>query len=207
MSKEIIHSLILIISIIIAFIFPKTNLSQYEVQITSFLFIILYIVKKMSLKTKLIESVIFTLIIIGIVTSTGLTQSPFFFLIYFLLFSLSLLLDPVISITTSITLIILFIITLPENQSFKNLIPVFSLAFITPFALFLGKQYFENEKLKIKNQKIKQDSYLFLSLLIKNHLKNIKEALDNFLGDHELSIIKKSVLRMEKLIEKFENSS
>lgn len=211
MSKEIIHSIILIISIILAFIFPKTNLSDYELQITAFLFIILYIVKKFfkneSSKTRLTESVVFTLIIVGIVASTGLTKSPFFFLIYFLLFSLSLLLEPIISMTASITMIILFIISFPENQSFKEIIPIFSLAFITPFAMFLGQEHIQIKKLKMKNEKLEEDSMLFITLLIKNHLKNIKEAVDNFLGDHELNIIKKSVSRMEKLIEKFENSS
>ena len=47
---------------------------------------------------------------------------------------------------------------------------------------------------------------LFITLLIKNHLKNIKEAVENFVGDHELDIIKKSASRMEKLIEKYEKS-
>jgi hypothetical protein len=42
-------------------------------------------------------------------------------------------------------------------------------------------------------------------LLLKNHLGNIKEAAQNFVGDHQLDIIKKSAQRMEKLIEKFEN--
>lgn len=207
MSKEIIHSLVLIVSIILAFIFPQTNLVNYDLQITAFLFIVLYIVKKFfqeqNSKTKLTESVVFTLIIVGIIASTGYTQSPFFFLIYFLLFSLSLLLEPIISIVTTITLIIFFILSLPQNQSFKNLLPILSLAFITPFSLFLGKEYQEVQALKRQNQKIQEDNLLFLTLLIKNHLKNIKEAVDNFLGDHELNIIKKSVQRMEKLIEKY----
>lgn len=210
MSKEITHSILLIISILIGFIIPQTNLANYELQISALLFIILYLVKKFfkeeSAKTRLTESIIFTLIITGIISSTGLTKSPFFFLIYFLLFSLSLLLEPIISLSVAFTFIIIFIISFPENQNFKDLIPVFSLAFITPFALFLGKEYKENEKLKIQNQKIQEDNMLFLSLLIKNHIKTIKQAIENFLGDHELHIIKKSVSRMEKLIDKFEKS-
>ncbi|GIW64795.1 MAG: hypothetical protein KatS3mg092_0728 [Patescibacteria group bacterium] len=211
MSKEIIHSLILIFSITLAFIFPQTSLVNYDLQIVAFLFIILYTVKKFfqeqNSKTRLTESVVFTLIIVGIITSTGYTQSPFFFLIYFLLFSLSLLLEPIISIVTTITLIIFFILSLPQDQSFKNLLPILSLAFITPFSLFLGKEYQEVQALKKQNQKIQEDNLLFLTLLIKNHLKNIKEAVDNFLGDHELNIIKKSVQRMEKLIEKYEENN
>jgi len=211
MTKEIIHSLILIFTIALGFIFPKTNLAKYDLQIAAFLFIVLYLVKRIkpirNSASKLTESVIFTLIITSIITTTGATQSPFFFLIYFLLFSLALLLEPIISITTTITFICFFLFVLPENQSLKNLLPIFSLAFITPFALFLGQEYLENQKLKVKNQKSKEETFLFLSLILKNHLKNIKEAVENFLGDHQLETIKKSVQRMEKLIEKYENSN
>jgi len=210
MSKEIIHSLILVFTIVLTFIFPKTNLANYDLQISAGLFIILYSVKRFivskDIYSRLIESVVFTLIIMGIVNSTGGLISPFFFLVYFLLFSLSLILEPIISITTTVTLIIFFLLNLPANQDFRTLLPIISLAFITPFAMFMGSEHIENQKSKVKSQKLKEETFLFLSLLLKNHLKNIKEALENFVGDHELGIIKKSVQRMEKLIEKFEKN-
>ncbi len=210
MSKEIIHSLILVFAIVLTFIFPKTNLANYDLQISAGLFIILYSVKRFivskDIYSRLIESVVFTLIIMGIVNSTGGLISPFFFLVYFLLFSLSLILEPIISITTTVTLIIFFLLNLPANQDFRTLLPIISLAFITPFAMFMGSEHIENQKSKVKSQKLKEETFLFLSLLLKNHLKNIKEALENFVGDHELGIIKKSVQRMEKLIEKFEKN-
>ena len=209
MSKEIVHALILIFTIILTFILPKTNLAQYDLQICAGLFILLYLTKNFiiskNIYSRLIESVIFTLIIMGIVNSTGGMNSPFFFLIHFLLFSLSIILEPIISITTTVTLIIFFLSNLPANQSFNTLMPIISLAFITPFAMFLGQEKIEAEKLKVKSEKTKEDTFLFLSLLLKNHLKNIKEAAQNFVGDHQLEIIKKSAQRMEKLIEKFEN--
>lgn len=211
MTKEIIHSLILIFTIVLTFIFPKTNLAQYDLQISAILFILLYLTKNFiiskNIYSRLIESVIFTLVIMGIVNSTGGLTSPFFFLIHFLLFSLSIILEPIIAITTTVTLIIFFLMNLPPNQDFNTLMPIISLAFITPFAMFLGQEKIESEKMKIKSEKTKEDTYLFLSLLIKNHLKNIKEAAQNFVGDHQLEIIKKSVQRMEKLIEKFESQS
>lgn len=210
MSKEIIHALVLIFTVVLTFIFPKTNLAQYDLQISAGLFIFLYLTKNFILSkntySRLIESVIFTLIIMGIVNSTGGLSSPFFFLIHFLLFSLSIILEPIISITTTITLIIFFLLNLPMNQDFKTLMPIISLAFITPFAMFLGQEKIEAQKSKLKNQKQKEETFLFLSLILKNHLKNIKEAAQNFVGDHQLEIIKKSAQRMEKMIEKFENN-
>lgn len=209
MSKEIIHALILILTIVLTFIFPKTNLAQYNLQISAGLFILLYLTKKFivskNIYSRLIESVIFSLVIMGIVNSTGGLTSPFFFLIHFLLFSLSIILEPIISITTTVTLIIFFLLNLPANQDFKTLMPIISLAFITPFALFLGQEKIESEKLKVKSEKTKENTFLFLSLILKNHLKNIKEAAQNFAGDHQLDTIKKSAQQMEKQIEKFED--
>lgn len=211
MSTEIVHALILVLAIVLSFIFPKTNLAPYDLQITAGLFIILYLVKKFFIKqpsySKLIESVIFTLVVMGIVNSTGGLTSPFFFLTYFLLFSLGLILEPVISITTTLTLIVFFLLSLPPNQDLKALLPIISLAFLTPFAMYLGQEHLEIQKAKVKSQKSKEDTFLFLSLMLKNHLQNIKEAVDNYVGDHELNIIKKSADRIEKLIEKFEKQS
>ena len=203
MPKEIIHSLIIIFTITLGFLFPKSALAQYDLQIAASLFVFFFLVKKITLPdsqpTRLLESVIFTLIVLLIVNTTGATQSPFFFLIYFLLFALFLLLEPIISMVTTLTLMIFFLFSLPQNQNLSTLLPIFSLAFITPFALFLGKEYLEN-------QKSKEEIFLFLSLILKNHLKNIREATENFIGDHQLSIIKKQVEKMDKLVDKFEKS-
>ncbi len=209
MGHEIIHAIILIITITVSFLFPKTGLAKYDLQIFAILFIILFLAKRFISKHKtsrLLESVIFTFIIILVVNTTGGLESPFFFLLYFLLFSLSLLLEPVISITTTLTLVIFFLLTAQQNESIQRLIPLFSLAFLTPFAMFMGKEHIKSQRLKAQSQKQKENTFLFLSLLLKNHLKNIKLAVDNFIGDNELGIIKKSVNRMEKLIDKFENS-
>ncbi len=210
MKKELIHAVILIITIILAFIYPKTSLVNFELQISAFLIIILYLTKKFLSQTnpssRLIESVIFTFIIISIIEGTGGVKSAFFFLTYFLIFSLALLLEPIISVTTSLTLIIFYLLNSPSNQSFSQFLPIISLAFITPFALFLGQEHIKNQKLKLKNQKIKEDTFLFLTLIIKNYLKTIKEAVENFVGDHQLEIIKKSASRLEKLVDKYEKS-
>lgn len=210
MSKEIIHSIILILAVTLTFVFPHTPLVQYDLQISAGLFIFLYVAKKYFIKrdsySRLIESAVFTIITLGIVNSTGGISSPFFFLTYFLLFSLSLMLEPVISITMTLALIVFFLLTMPQNQDMKSLLPIISLAFLTPFALYMGQEHLEAQKSKDKNEKLQEDTFLFLSLMIKNHLKNIKEAVENYVGDHELDIIKKSANRMEKLIEKFEKN-
>jgi len=214
MSKPVIHSIVLIITIAIAFLFPKTNLAQYDLQISAVLFIIMFFSRRLINQAgRLLESVIFTLVILLIVGTTGNTSSPFFFLIYFLLFALTLLMEPIIAITTAFSLMVGFMFSIPPNQEVGTLIPVFSLAFLTPFALLLGQEYvrIKNDELRIKNLEGKinqkrEDTFLFLSLMLKNHLKNIRSAIENFMGDHELHEIKRNTEKMERLIEKFENN-
>ncbi|MBI4973044.1 hypothetical protein HZC27_00325 [Candidatus Roizmanbacteria bacterium] len=217
MNSEIIHSVVLIGAIGISFLFSSSFFSQFDLQISAALFIIFFIMRKVlgnRIKSHLLESVIFTFVILLTINSTGGINSAFFFLLYFLLFSLALLLEPIISITATVALMIFFMISLPSGQSIKSLVPLFSLAFLTPFALFMGQAYIEsrNSKFEIRNLSNKltqkqEETFLFLSLMLKNHLKSIKTSIDNFMGDHELHEIKKHVRNMEGLIEKFEKET
>ncbi len=204
MSREVVHSLILIVTIASAFLFAKSSISQFDLQITAALFIVYFVAKRFQKGGRLLESVIFSLIVLIIVNTTGGVASPFFFLVYFLLFSVVLFLEPVISIVVTLSLIVFFVLTLGDNQGVKTLLPIFSLAFLTPFAMFMGQEYMKNEKLKVKSEKLQTDAFLFLSLTLKNHVKNIKKAVENFMGDHQLKEIEKSSREMERLIEKFE---
>jgi hypothetical protein len=45
MTKEIIHSIILIIAIALTFLYPKTSLAQYDLQFCALLFIVLFLAK------------------------------------------------------------------------------------------------------------------------------------------------------------------
>ncbi len=217
MSPEIVHSLILIAAMGVSFLFPQSVLSRFDLQIAAALFAVLFVIRRMRSnrqETRLTESVIFTIVILLVVNTTGGVASPFFFLLYFLLFSLSLLLEPIISITATLALMVFFVMSLPPDQPFNTLLPIFSLAFLTPFALFMGQEFEEAKKMKQRAEKLdtaltdsKENTYLFLSLMVKNHLKGINHAVENFMGDHELHVIKKHVRNLEKLIEKFEKGN
>lgn len=207
MTKELIHSILLIICIALAFIFPQTGLAAYDIEIAALLFVLLFIARKLSLfsrRTRLFESAVFTLIIVGVINTTGGMQSPFFFLIHFLLFSITLLLEPIIPIIVTLTLMLFFIFTLHGQITLAQLLPIFSLALMTPFALILGSEYEETKRLKKSMSSQTENTYLFLSLMLKNHLREIQNNIDNFVGDHELSSIKRQVRNMEKLIDMFE---
>ncbi len=208
-SKVLFHILVLTISIALGFAFPQSTLAEYDLEIAAILFISFYLAKHLLLpkgqKFRLLESVIFTLIVLLTVNTTGGVDSPFFFLVYFLLFSLALLLEPVISLTTSLTLVVFYLFSLPQNPAFKQLLPIFSLAFITPFALYLGKEYLEIKMLKRQKAMEEENFLLFLSLVIKSHIKKIKEYLENF-QSKDLPKIKKQIKELEKLIDRYEKS-
>lgn len=208
MSKTMLHALVLIVTIAATFVFVKSPLVSYDLQIGAVLFVVLYFLKKFYLtahiRSHLLESVIFTFIVVSIVLSSGGVTSSFFFLIYFLLFSLALFLEPIIATTTTVALILFFILSLPPEQGLKTLMPIFSLAIITPFAMYMGQEYLEAQSAKTKVEMVEKDARLFTALVVKNHIQNIKTAAENFMGDRELSEIKHQTARLEKLIAEFE---
>lgn len=199
--------MILVFTVLVSFLIPDTFLRNFDLQIIAFLFVIYFLTKRFLKDSRIIESVVFCAVVSIVVITTGGSSSPFFFLLYFLLFSVSLLLDPYIALTTAFTLIVMLLGTTKINANFNNLIPIFSLAFLTPFATLIGQEYLQIQKLKTGMGKSKEDTFLFLSLVLKNHIKTIQDAVNNFLGDSELSTIKKSAKDMARLIERFEKNS
>ncbi len=211
MSREIHHSLLIIVAFGLAFLLSATTFAAYDLQISAVLLAALYGGKRFVFPRhshRLFESLIYVFIITLIVVTTGGLQSPFFFLFYFLLFALSLFLEPIISVTATITCILLFLFSVPGNvQDIKQLLPLLSLAIITPFALFLGREFAENLTLQKTITQNKESSLLFLSLVIKNHIKAIVEATENYTGDHHLEVIRTNAKRMESLITEYEQTS
>lgn len=210
------HAAIVILVIGLTFMLPQTELSAYNLQISAALFVILFIAKKFVIpkdpKSRLLESVVFTFIILSVVNTTGGVQSPFFFLLYFLLFAQSLLLEPVIAVAVTVALVCFYLMSLPADQPFDAILPIFSLAFMAPFAHFLGREYItalrEKQANVLLSRKLVRDeeqTLLFLFLIMKNHITNILEATEDFTGDHELEKIRKNAKRMDTLIEKYKD--
>lgn len=208
MSREIVHSILIILTICVSFLVSTSALNEHVLQINAALILTLLIYKKTLGKksgSHLLESTVFSFVVTTLINGTGNLESPFFFLIHFLLFSLSLFLEPVVSITTALSYILFFLLTFPTGASSMKLIPIFSLAFLPPFALFLGQEFLRERHERKKNESMKTNTFLFLSLVLKNHVKNIVNAVENYQGDHHLQDIKKNADRMEKLIDEYEN--
>jgi hypothetical protein len=208
MPHELIDTIILVSAVILSFAVSKIDLQSYEFPIAIILFICLFLVKRVIFPKervwKIAEAFIFILITLFTVLTTGGIHSPFFFLIYFLLFSLSMLFEPMVSLTISMIIILIFIITTGPDVPFRSLIPIFSLAFLSPFALLLSQERIEIEKLKLHDKALKENTFLFLSLTLKKHLNSIMEIAENIRENHQSQGVKKQVKIIEKLIERYE---
>ncbi len=95
---------------------------------------------------------IFTILIfvILIVFLTGGISSNFFFLIYFLMFGITFVFEPVIIFLFIFGLLALFIPGTLQDDVFSNVIKLSSLVILTPVAYFFAREYNKRETLQNK---------------------------------------------------------
>ncbi len=158
-KKVIIHIAVLIASTFLSFLWvTDEKLSNYSLQLTAIL-LLTFIFTHRLLKPasfKLAESTISTMAVLLVISSTGKISSPLFFLNYFLLFELSLLLEPIIPLILSVALIGFYFFSASPGFLQEDLLQwalLGSFPFMTPLAYFFGKFYRkeENQKIEIKN--------------------------------------------------------
>ncbi len=212
------------------------NLSFYTLQLVGLLILIYFL--KNSLKqqkptttnlsniNKVLDVLILTSVILLLIFSTGGLSSPLFFLTYFLLFGISFLFEPKLSIAYSIIMIVFFGYqsgigpSSSLGESPHNLLRLFSLLLVSPLALFFGQQFLQN--LADKNRiKIYQEKWLsnekslenqetnalfWLSLNFKQTLAEIIEISANLasrfssLSPHQQNSVRKIKEKAEELM-------
>lgn len=209
-----------LITLVLALIFSLSPLARYDLQVMAFLFIVYFFAKRLFFQKIgfiYFEAWLFVFIICSTVFSTGGATSPFFFLLYFLLFALALILDPLVGLILTITLAILFFSIGNFQLELKQLLPVLSLPFIAPFAKYLGdlqRRYFQQkqeikrlEKAKTKSDHLetyeKTQTFIFLNTVFQSHLEDFKDRLENFMGDADLDYLKSKVKELEKAFVNF----
>ncbi|PJE63396.1 hypothetical protein COU89_03540 [Candidatus Roizmanbacteria bacterium CG10_big_fil_rev_8_21_14_0_10_45_7] len=209
----------MVVTTFLALFFALSPFAQYDLQLIAVLFIIYMLLRKRLAQQPLFylyESLGFIFIVLVAVFSTGGVISPFFFLIYFLLFALVLLLDATSSVVLTLLLVIVFLTT-SNTGSLSELIPVFSLPFIAPFAQYLGmvRQKYAQQKqlvhtLEEKKSKVertknyqKEQTLLFLTTNLFRLNQDMKDRLDNFMGDADLQVLKDKVREVEALVHSF----
>ena len=215
MPKDVKDSLIIIIICLLTFLWSKTSLGGFSLQFSALLFLLFVLIKRFLKKSVAfipLETIFFTILVLLLVFNTGGLSSPLFFLFYFLLFALSLLLEPQIALTLALTLIVIFLIDLKEIESLESLIPLFSLPFITPLAVFFGREHQKLEKTEKELDHDEKAALLWLSTTFKERLENISELLLNISSDNlnarqqkDLKAINHHVKRLKTLGKKLKD--
>lgn len=223
-SRFILHSFFLIAAVVLAYIWTShPELSYYTLQLTAvfilFFFLNQFISRRRRQKVNLtIDAVIFTMVILLLVSSTGGLTSPLFFLIYFLMFGLALLFEPLITLSLTLAMIIFFVLTPTKEEPLTEILQLFSLLLITPLALFFGRQYLQllesEEKIKILEEesqilegeieKEETDTLLWATLELKKDLTEILDRVSTLLADvGHLTITQKE--NLQKIRERAKN--
>ena len=205
-----IHSLYLLSAVCLTWFWTANpQLSVYNLQLMA-AFILFYFLShflsKSGATTATIDAVIFTAVILLLVHTTGDLTSPVFFLIYFLLFAVALLFEPLISLTLTGALIAFF---LQPTITPTMAIQLFSIVLILPLAIFVGRQYLkvlaakdEIKILKKEGQRLtghltneETHSLLWLTLNFKNGLLKIAHlSTDLLCGLGQLTYQQKEAL-------------
>jgi len=154
---------------ILLFIF--VSLTSYLISLSSFANFIPQVIALisivfifLSLYKKIISLHLIAFIISLIIFDSQGFNSPFFFLIYFLLFTIAFQNPPTTTLSYSLALTLLLSQSLDSPQS---LIPLISLLFITPLAWFIGKQYLDKKKTDTDIEISETNILLWLSLKFK----------------------------------------
>jgi len=206
MSKFLLHTLFLVAAVVLVFIWTNLPaLSVYTLQLIA-LFVIAYFVNQFYFRRKkllfskinlTIDAVIFTMVVLLLVSSTGGISSPLFFLLYFLMFGLALLFEPAITFSLALAIVIFFLFQPSKEEPLADALQVLALLLITPLAMFFGKQYLrvlENEeKIKILEEetqileeeieKEETDILLWSTLELKRGIIEILHQTSELLSD------------------------
>ncbi len=214
MAKFLLHSAFLATAVALAFFWTNIpQLSLYNLQIIA-LFVVLFFLNQFWAKKRFaggknlipgstsranltIDAMIFTLVVMLLVYSTGGLTSPLFFLVYFLLFGLALLFEPLVTLSLTGVMILFFFFFPNKQEPLTEALQLFSLILITPLALFFGTQYLKvlegEEKIKILKEeteimegqiaKTETDTLLWTTLNLKKGLEIILDEISLLLSD------------------------
>jgi hypothetical protein len=155
-KKTAFHLAVLSIATLLMFFWiSNETLNTFSLQLSAMLLITLILSRHyMKLPSfKLAESTISTMCVILLTTYTGGLMSPFFFLNVFLLFELSLLLEPVIPLFLSAMLGIFYFFSHQTGSPPYSFFALLSFPLMTPLAYLFGQTYLKvsNQKLEIQN--------------------------------------------------------
>jgi len=173
---QIFNIVLYLIVSFVAYLFSISPLSPFTPQFISLLSVVFLI---FSLFKKHLSLHLIAFIISLIIFDSNGLNSPFFFLIYFLLFTIAFQNPPTTTLTYSLGLILILSQSLDSTTS---LIPLASLLFITPLSWFIGKQYLDKIRTEAELSFDETNFLLWLSLKFKTGISQIIETSSELLS-------------------------
>ncbi|MBI2029966.1 hypothetical protein HYT02_06110 [Candidatus Gottesmanbacteria bacterium] len=216
------YAIVLRCTVCLIFIWAISPYQSFGVQIAASLLAI-YVTKfafrhHLSITTEtLIDSTILTALTLTIVSSSGGLTSPVFFLVYFLLFILSLLLTPTIPLIISFALILYFLFSSSISTQ-SELIPLLSFPLITPLAVYFGRQHkgrlhAQHDAMHLTEtvRRETQDVLLWISTTFTRNLEELHTEIEKIpnLTDLQWPHIKKlqqTIIRLSKMGRKLQDA-
>ena len=167
---QVFSILLFLASSLTAYLISISSLSNFIPQIIALVSLIFIF---FSLFKKHFSLHLITFIISLTIFYTDGLNSPFFFLVYFLLFTVAFQNSPTVTLSLSLVLIILLSQSL---NSLQSLLPLGSLLLITPLSWFIGKQYLDKNKVDTDFSISETNILMWLSLKFKT---GICQIIDN----------------------------
>ena len=167
---QLLSLLLFLVSSFTAYLISISSYAEFVPQIIAAISIVFIFV---SLFKKYFSLHLIAFIICLTVFYTQGFNSPFFFLIYFLLFTVAFQNPP--SITLGLSLILILLLS-QSLDSLTSLIPLLSLLLITPLSWFIGKQYLDKTKIENDISLDETNVLMWLSLKFKT---GICQIIDN----------------------------
>lgn len=202
--KILAHSLILLLSFSLAFIWAISPLESYTVQALAGLvlayFAISFVRRKRNPKAERFSSAsdifILNTAIILLITITGNLYSPLFFLLYFLGFGITFIFEPVTVFVFTVGVILVFLPEALKNGSIESYIRIGSVALISPLAYFFGREYKDRDEEEAEIESMKDRS--------KEAADTIAKDIQKVLEDEKQELPEKDVEKLNEVLEETE---
>jgi len=198
---QIVNIIVFISVSFVSYLFCNSPLVNFSVQLIAVISIVFVF---LSLFKKHISLHLIAFIVSLIIFDSGGLNSPFFFLIYFLLFTIAFQNPPTTTLAYSLGLILILSNSLNSTNS---LIPLASLLFVTPLAWFIGRQFIEKTKAEESLAFDETNFLLWLSLKFKTGISQIIETSSELLSSPLLPSQKEKIHYIKDSAKSLLNSS
>lgn len=184
--KVYFHSILILASFILVFIWQNSEFAKYSVPFIGFL-VFMFLLVSIRNKRNLnmggpYNFFLLNTVLLLFIFSTGGISSNLFFILYFLLFGAAFIMDPRSVFMFPLGTLVIFWSSLFQGDVTANLLKVASLGFISPLAYFFGIQFKKGEEQNdeiLKTKERASSSADDIAKDVEEIVESAKEKLDS----------------------------